>query len=105
MEWKFRSDLPIYSQLVEQIKLGIVSGRLLPGERLASVRDMAAEAGVHRLLLSHISARYREPEVLYEQAAAEFKNCLVATDGMRVEINRDPFTTAVQLPDNEPSEQ
>lgn len=66
---------------------------------------MAAEAGVHRLLLSHISARYREPEVLYEQAAAEFKNCLVATDGMRVEINRDPFTTAVQLPDNESSEQ
>ena len=32
MEWKFRSDLPIYSQLVEQIKLGIVSAKLLPGE-------------------------------------------------------------------------
>ena len=26
MDWKFRNDLPIYSQLVEQIKLGIVSG-------------------------------------------------------------------------------
>ena len=47
MEWKFRSDLPIYSQLVEQIKLGIVSGKLLPGERLMSVRDMATEAGVN----------------------------------------------------------
>ena len=47
MEWKFRSDLPIYSQLVEQIKLGIVSGSLLPGERLMSVRDMATEAGVN----------------------------------------------------------
>ena len=38
MDWNFRSDLPIYSQLVEQIKLGIVSGSFLPGERLASVR-------------------------------------------------------------------
>ncbi len=47
MEWKFRSDLPIYSQLVEQIKLGIVSAKLLPGERLMSVRDMATEAGVN----------------------------------------------------------
>ena len=47
MEWKFRSDLPIYTQLVEQIKLGIVSGSLLPGERLMSVRDMATEAGVN----------------------------------------------------------
>ena len=47
MEWKFRSDQPIYSQLVEQIKLGIVSGNYQPGERLASVRDMAAEAGVN----------------------------------------------------------
>ena len=31
MDWKFRSDQPIYSQLVEQIKLGIVSGAFLPG--------------------------------------------------------------------------
>ena len=47
MIWNFRGDLPIYSQLVEQIKLGIVSGVFPPGERLASVRDMAAEAGVN----------------------------------------------------------
>lgn len=47
MDWNFKSDLPIYSQLVEQIKLGIVSGIFKPGERLASVRDMAMEAGVN----------------------------------------------------------
>ena len=47
MDWTIRNDLPIYSQLVEQIKLGIVSGQFPPGERLASVRDMAAEAGVN----------------------------------------------------------
>lgn len=47
MDWQFRSDLPIYSQLLEQIKLAIVSGKFLPGERLPSVRDMAMEAGVN----------------------------------------------------------
>lgn len=66
---------------------------------------MAAEAGVHRLVLSHISARYREPEVLLEQASAEFKNCIVATDGMRVEINRNPFPDPTQASDNEQTAQ
>ncbi len=47
MDWNFRNDLPIYSQLVEQIRQGIVAGSFLPGERLPSVRDMAAEAGVN----------------------------------------------------------
>ncbi|MBR5381000.1 MAG: GntR family transcriptional regulator [Oscillospiraceae bacterium] len=47
MEWSFRNDLPIYSQLVERIKLGIVTGELPPGARLPSVRELAAEAGVN----------------------------------------------------------
>ena len=47
MDWRFRNDLPIYTQLVEKIKLGIVSGELPPGARLPSVRDLAAEAGVN----------------------------------------------------------
>ncbi len=47
MDWTFRGDQPIYSQLVRRIKQGIVSGELKPGEKLPSVRDLAAEAGVN----------------------------------------------------------
>ena len=47
MDWNFRNDLPIYSQLVEQIKIAIVSGVFPPGMRLSSVRDMAMDAGVN----------------------------------------------------------
>lgn len=47
MEWHLRSDAPIYSQLVAQMKLGIASGSFQPGERLQSVRDMAMDAGVN----------------------------------------------------------
>lgn len=47
MNWQFRSDAPIYAQLIDQIKQGIVSGELPPGERLPSVRDLATEAGVN----------------------------------------------------------
>ena len=34
MKWQLRSDAPIYSQLIEHIKLGIVSGEFPPGGKL-----------------------------------------------------------------------
>ena len=33
MKWQFSNDAPIYSQLIAQIKVGIVSGAFPPGER------------------------------------------------------------------------
>ena len=47
MEWQFKSDAPIYTQLISQIKFGIVAGQLPPGERMTTVRELAAEAGVN----------------------------------------------------------
>ena len=52
MAWQFRNDIPIYTQLIAQIQQQIVSGALLPGERLPSVRDLAAEAGLENLQYS-----------------------------------------------------
>ncbi len=70
MDWKFRGDLPIYSQLVEQIKLGIVSGSFLPGERLASVRDMAAEAGVNPNTMQRALQELERDGMVYSQRTA-----------------------------------
>ena len=47
MGWTFQTDLPIYTQLVDAIKFSIVSGQLLPGARMSTVRDLALEAGVN----------------------------------------------------------
>ncbi len=47
MEWQFDSSMPIYTQLVDKIKLAIVSGEYTRGQRLAAVRDLASEAGVN----------------------------------------------------------
>ncbi|TGE31387.1 GntR family transcriptional regulator [Desulfosporosinus sp. Sb-LF] len=47
MPWKLKSDRPIYTQLIEQIELMIVSGVYPPGSKLPSVRDMAQEAAVN----------------------------------------------------------
>ena len=47
MAWKLDSDRPIYSQLVEQIEMLIISGSYPPGSKLPSVRELAAQAGVN----------------------------------------------------------
>lgn len=47
MEWQFDNSMPIYTQLVDKIKLAIVSGEYTRGQRLAAVRDLASEAGVN----------------------------------------------------------
>lgn len=47
MEWHFNNDAPIYSQLVEQMTLRIVTAVYMPGQRMPSVRDLAMEAGVN----------------------------------------------------------
>ena len=47
MAWKLEDDRPIWLQLVEQLRLGIVTGAYQAGERLPSVRELAAEAAVN----------------------------------------------------------
>ena len=47
MPWEFRGDAPIYAQLTDQLRRRIVSGDLPPGERLPSVRELSAQAGVN----------------------------------------------------------
>ncbi|WP_040197441.1 GntR family transcriptional regulator [Candidatus Soleaferrea massiliensis] len=47
MTWELKTDRPIYTQLVDQIKLRIISGIYAPGEKIPSVRDLAFEASVN----------------------------------------------------------
>lgn len=54
---------------------------------------LATLAGVKQLLLTHISARYKEPQLLLDQATAEFPNCILAEDTLVVEIKKNGIDT------------
>ena len=47
IEIDFKDEVPIYSQLVTQIKLGIIHGKLKPGDSLPSVRSLAGDIGIN----------------------------------------------------------
>ena len=47
MEWKFAGDQPVYQQIMATIRGAILQGELLPGKKIPSVRDLAAQARVN----------------------------------------------------------
>ena len=67
MAWTFKEDRPIYSQLVEQIKMGIASGKWTPGAKLPSVRDLAEEAGVNPNTMQRALADLERDGLVYSK--------------------------------------
>lgn len=47
MAWEFKNDRPIYAQILEHMELDILSGKYSPGEKVPSVRELAADAAVN----------------------------------------------------------
>ena len=70
MKWQFSNDAPIYTQLIEQIKVGIVVGAFPPGERLPSVRDLAMAAGVNPNTMQRALSELERDGLVYSQRTA-----------------------------------
>ena len=53
MLWRLAPDSPepIYQQLMRQLRAAIVSGRLRPGDRVSSHRELAAELVINHLTI------------------------------------------------------
>lgn len=60
MPWDFKSDRPIYTQLVEKIELMIFSNAFPPGSKLPSVRDLSQEAAVNPNTMQRALAKLEE---------------------------------------------
>ena len=70
MDWTFRQDLPIYTQLTEQLTLAIISGEYPAGARLPSVRDLALEAGVNPNTMQRALTELEREGLVYAQRTA-----------------------------------
>ena len=56
----YSSGMPIYRQIIDQIRFGIASGQLKLGEQLPTVRALAVELKVN---LNTVSRAYKELEI------------------------------------------
>lgn len=56
----YSSGVPVYRQIIDQIRFGIASGQLKLGEQLPTVRGLAVELKVN---LNTVSKAYKELEI------------------------------------------
>ncbi len=70
MEWQFRNDSPIYTQLTQRLTQAIVAGEFRPGERLPSVRELAVEAGVNPNTVQRALADLERDGLVFSQRTA-----------------------------------
>jgi GntR family transcriptional regulator len=72
-ELNSRSGVPIYRQIQDQIRYGIASGLLTPGEQLPTVRSLAVELSVNpNTVIKAYSELEREGILTTEQGTGTF---------------------------------
>ncbi|HIT91153.1 MAG TPA: GntR family transcriptional regulator [Candidatus Merdenecus merdavium] len=67
MAWNLSSERPIYLQLMEKIETDIISGIYKPGDKLSSVRELAAEAAVNPNTMQKALAELERKNLVYSQ--------------------------------------
>ena len=70
VQWQFSNDAPIYAQLIRGVQIRIVAGIFPPGERLPSVRDLAAEAGGNPNTMQRALSELEREGLLYSARTA-----------------------------------
>ena len=87
LQINFKSGMPVYLQVVDQIKAAAASGALRPGDALPCIRPLAEELRVNR---NTIAKAYSELESLGVIETQQGKGCFLKGNGspLRKDIRR-----------------
>ena len=67
MKFDFDNNIPIYIQIVEQLKIYIISGKMKPGERLLSVRELASQTKVNPNTMQKALAELEQQKLVHTE--------------------------------------
>ena len=67
MEFNFNNDRPIYIQLINLLKLYIISGKIQLGEKLPSVRELAYMASVNPNTIQKALLELENDKLIYTE--------------------------------------
>jgi GntR family transcriptional regulator len=94
LQLNFKSGMPIYLQVVDQIKAAAASGALRPGEALPSIRPLAEELRVNR---NTVAKAYSELESLGVIETVPGRGCFLKENhsALRKEVRRKLLTEEI----------
>lgn len=67
MKFEFDNNIPIYIQLVDQLKIYIISGNIKSGERLPSVRELALQIQVNPNTMQKALSELEDLKLIYTE--------------------------------------
>lgn len=92
---EFSNNIPIYIQIMEKIKIDIVSRKLKPGEKLDSVREMSLKLKVNPNTLQKALSELENLKLIY----TERTNGKYVTDDIKL-IEKFKKEEALKLTNN-----
>lgn len=81
MTWNLAGDRPIWLQLTEQIQLRILTGEYRAGDKLPSVRELAAQAAVNPNTMQKALSELERSGLIYAQRTS---GRFITQDGERI---------------------
>lgn len=90
MDWELKSDRPIYTQLLEELKRRIISGFYQPGEKLLSVRELAQEAKVNPNTMQRALTELERQSLVF---AVRTTGRYITEDKILIEETKKEFAT------------
>lgn len=67
LKFNFNNEKPVYLQLIEQLQLYIVSGKIPPGSKLPSVRELALQAQVNPNTMQRALLELEDLHLIYTE--------------------------------------
>ena len=77
------SGVPVYRQLMEQIKFHVASGLLAPGDELPSTRALSAELGVNPMTISKAYSYLEREDVIERRPGRPLVVKALGEDGLQ----------------------
>ena len=94
MQWELNTDKPVYLQLVEQIQAEIISGSYKPGDKLPSVRDLAAQATVNPNTMQRAMTELERDGLVYtNRTAGRF---ITSDEDLIKQLKKEYITRVIQ---------
>ena len=76
MDKKLKENMPIYVQIMNRVREAIAAGELKPGDKIASVRDLAADFEVNPNTMQRaLTELEREGLLLSERTQGRYVGC------------------------------
>ena len=92
MKFEFDNNIPIYIQLVDNLKIYIISGKIELGSRLPSVRDLAKEIKVNPNTVQKALGELEDMKLIFtERTNGKF----VTTDKKLIEKYKNEYATTL----------